>query len=233
MIIGSKIYYFDSIESTNAYAKTLIGKTPEGTVIIADEQTAGKGRSDREWYSPAGGLWMSVIVKPSSFNLLAIAAGVAICEALHIHGILPGLKWPNDIMLNRKKIGGILIDIVDDHAAIGIGLNLNIRAFPDWLVNKASSVFIETKKLLDLKTVQEIVFKELDGCYMMLKNRREPDLLTKWRHYTIILGQQVAVELGGVRIRGRVIDINNDGALVIMTSDQKIERVISGECEML
>lgn len=233
MIIGSRVYLFDNIDSTNTYAKSLLGKTPEGTVVIADEQSKGKGRSGHDWYSPAGGLWMSVIIKPPSLKLLSIAAGVAVCEALHVYSVLPGLKWPNDIMLNRKKIGGILVDVVDEYAIIGIGVNLNVRKFPESLKNKASSVFIETKKHIEVKMIQSLLFKELDDCYLMLKNHREIDLLTKWRYYTIILGQQVMVELNGARSQVRVMDINSDGALIVMTGDQKIARVISGECEML
>ena len=119
-MIGNKVYYFDRIDSTNEYAKSLINTVPEGTVILAGQQTKGKGRHSRTWYSPADGIWMSVILRPPNTSLITIAAGVAACETLRIIGIDPGMKWPNDIILNRKKIGGILTEIVDESANISL-----------------------------------------------------------------------------------------------------------------
>ena len=92
MIIGKKLYYFDSIDSTNLYARSLINKAPEGTVVLADQQTEGKGRFGKKWYSPEGGIWMSTILKPGNVSLMSITAGVAVCETFHINGIILGIK---------------------------------------------------------------------------------------------------------------------------------------------
>jgi BirA family biotin operon repressor/biotin-[acetyl-CoA-carboxylase] ligase len=230
MIIGHKLYYLDTIDSTNEYAKKLIKDAPEGTVVLADEQTDGKGRFGKQWYSPKGGIWMSVILQPASISLVSITAGVAVCQALHMSGVLTGLKWPNDIVFNHKKIGGILTEIVDEKVIVGIGLNLNIRNFPAKLKDVASSVFLETKKHLEKKMVYDIVCKKFDDCYLMLKNNKVADLLTEWRHYTVLLGQEVTVEIGKKLLSGRVVDIDRDGALIIVLPDGKVERVIAGSC---
>lgn len=232
MIIGSKLYYFDSVESTNEYAKTLTKDAPEGAVILVDEQTGGRGRFGRQWYSPKGGIWMSVILHPPDPSLIAIIAGIAVCKALHMNGVLPGIKWPNDIVLNGKKIGGILTEIIDKIVILGIGVNLNIREFPDELEATASSVFLETKKHLEKKMVFDTLCKQLDDCYIMLKQNKVTDLLTEWRHYTILLGQQVVIEMPDKELSGKVLDISRDGALIVMRSDGKIMRVVAGVCHL-
>jgi BirA family biotin operon repressor/biotin-[acetyl-CoA-carboxylase] ligase len=233
MIIGKKIYYLDQIDSTNEYAKTLIDEVPEGTVILADQQTNGKGRSGKTWYSPVGGIWMSAILRPTKPSLIPIMAGVAICETFYLHNILTGIKWPNDILLNNKKIAGILTELVDSTVILGIGINLNIRKFPSELEETASSIFLETKKNFDKKMIYEMLCKQLDEYYFDLKNDQIKDLLMKWRHYTVMLGRNVIIEQVDKKVTGRVLDINNDGALVIACPSGKIERVGSGVCHIL
>ena len=232
MIIGSKLYYFDTISSTNDYAKTLLYEAPEGAVVLADEQTDAHGRHGSSWYSPPGGLWMSVLLHPEKTTLLSIAAGVAVCSSLHTFGIMSGLKWPNDIIMNRKKIGGILIEIIDDNVIVGIGVNLNMRSFPGELSEIASSVFIETKKHLDKKMFFDLLCRELDDYYGMLKQNQDRDVLSKWRDYTILLGQQVIIQAGDATIAGKVLDIGMNGALIVMRSDGQIEHVPAGTCSI-
>ncbi|MCK4252043.1 biotin--[acetyl-CoA-carboxylase] ligase [candidate division WOR-3 bacterium] len=232
MIIGKKLYYFDSIDSTNLYARSLINKAPEGTVVLADQQTEGKGRFGKKWYSPEGGIWMSTILKPGNVSLISITAGVAVCETFHINGIILGLKWPNDILLNGKKVAGILTEIIDDTIILGIGINLNITKFPDELDGIASSIFLETKKHLDKKMICNLLYKQLDEFYSMLKNNMTFEILTKWRHYAVLLGKEVIVEMGDEKLSGRVLDINNNGALVIMRPNGRIDYILGGVCYM-
>ena len=231
-MIGIKVYYFDRIDSTNEYAKSLINMVPEGTVILADQQTRGKGRHGRTWYSPADGIWMSVILRPQNVSLITVAAGVAVCETLRTVGVVPGMKWPNDIILKRKKIGGILTENVDESTIVGIGINLNMRQFPRGLKNVASSVFIETKKRLEKEMVYGILCTQLDDCYSLLKTGQTSELLTKWRHYSIMLGREVYIEAGDKKVTGTVLDISNDGALMLMCPDRRVERIIGGACHL-
>jgi len=231
MIVGCKVYHLDEVNSTNEYAKSLTNRAPEGAVILADLQTAGKGRLDRKWYSPEGGIWMSVILRPQKPNLIPVIGGIAICEAFNSYDILLGLKWPNDVLLNNKKVAGILTENVDGTSILGIGINLNIYEFPTELRSIASSIIIETEKNLDKMEVFYTICKELDTYYFMLTNNRIPEILLKWRLYTIMFGKAVRVVFPDRVIVGRFIDISSDGSLVIASSpDGKIERVIGGEC---
>lgn len=231
-MIGNKVYYFDRIDSTNEYAKSLINTVPEGTVILAGQQTKGKGRYTRTWYSPADGIWMSVILRPPNTSLITIVAGVAVCETLRRVGVGPGMKWPNDVLLNRKKIGGILTEIVDESVVVGIGINLNMRRFPRGLKKVATSIFIETKRRLGKEMVYDILCTQLDECYSMLKNNEIAELLTKWRHYSIMLGQDVAIETVDKKVTGKVLDISKNGALILMRPDRRVERIIGGICRL-
>jgi len=233
MIIGSKLYYLDEVSSTNEYAKSLLETAPDGTIVLADAQTAGTGRQGRKWYSPVGGIWMSVILRTEKLSVIPIVAAVATCETFITHDILLGIKWPNDMMLNRKKVAGILCEIVDKTVIMGIGLNLNIREFPKDLEGIATSIVIETKKNFDKMTVFQMLCKEIDYHYMMLKQDQVPQLLTKWRHFTVMLGKKVVISLPDRKVNGRVLDISSDGGLVIMLPDNKIERILAGDCEMI
>lgn len=233
MIIGSKIYRFDEIDSTNEYAKSLIKQAPEGTIVLADRQTAGKGRLGKSWYSPDGGLWMSVILHPPQIALISVITGIAICESLSCYGVLAFIKWPNDILLNGKKIAGILTEIIGNVVILGIGINLNIRTFPEELKDYASSVFLETKKHLGKEMIYQTLCTELNYVYMLLKNKEVPHILMKWRNYTTMLGRDVIIELPDKKMMtGRVLDIANNGSLIIRLPTGKVERILAGECQL-
>ncbi|MGB9722178.1 MAG: biotin--[acetyl-CoA-carboxylase] ligase, partial [bacterium] len=196
MTIGSKLYYLDEVDSTNEYAKNLLNDAKDGTVVLADIQTNGKGRLDRQWYSPEGGLYLSVILFTEKPLLIPILAGVAICETFNNnYDILPGIKWPNDILLNGKKIGGVLVETVDTAVIVGIGINLNIVEFPEELKEIASSIFIETKKRLDKMMVYNDLCQEIDNNYQMLKSSKANEILQKWRNYTVMFGKNVSIEI--------------------------------------
>ncbi|MEO0123265.1 MAG: biotin--[acetyl-CoA-carboxylase] ligase [candidate division WOR-3 bacterium] len=234
MIIGSKLYYLDEVDSTNEYAKKIINGASEGTVILADIQTAGKGRLDRQWYSPEGGLYLSIILFAEKQLLIPILAGVAICETFNNnYDILLGIKWPNDILLNDKKIAGVLVEVVDTAVILGIGINLNIREFPEELEKNAGSIFLETKKKLDKMMVFNDLCREIDNNYQMLKDNKTSELLQKWRNYTIMFGKTVEIDTPEKVVKGRAIDIAGNGALVLVLPDGKIDKVLAGDCRII
>jgi len=233
MIIGSKYYQLTEVDSTNEYIKQMLEASPEGTVVLADVQTAGRGRMGRNWYSPEGGLWMSVLLDHCDNCLMPIAAGVAICEAFRTYDIRLNIKWPNDILLNRKKVAGILIEIVNGRAILGMGINLNVTHFPDELKERASSIFMETKKHLNTQTLYEHLRLATDKYYSLLKEDKIDDLLVKWREHTIMLGQDVRIELPERVIVGKVLDIDRQGALIVMRADYSVEHIIAGDCRLL
>ncbi len=232
-MIGSKVYSLDIVDSTNEFAKALLNATPEGTVVLARQQTNGRGRFGKTWFSPEQGLWMSVVLRPTNPALITIAAGVAVCEALHDCGVSPSIKWPNDILLNNKKIGGILTETVDHHVIVGIGLNLNIQSFPDDLSDVASSVYLETGQRIDREKVYNRVCSQLERCYTMLIENQIDALLSLWRSHAMFLGHDVVVEQGDKKMTGTALDISESGALIVTLSDGRLERVIGGTCRLL
>jgi len=233
MIIGSKFYRLTEIDSTNEYVKQIMKDAPEGTVVLADVQTAGKGRMGRDWYSPEGGLWMSVLLNHADDCLMPLTAGVAVCEAFQPYDVTLHIKWPNDILLNRKKVAGILTEIIDEKAILGIGINLNVQQFPDDLEVKASSILIETKKHLSIQNLYQHLCQSIDKNYQLLKGKKIDELLTKWRNHSIMLGRDVRIELPDRVVIGKVLDIDRQGALIVMRADYGIEHIIAGDCCLL
>jgi BirA family biotin operon repressor/biotin-[acetyl-CoA-carboxylase] ligase len=234
MIIGSKLNYLDEVDSTNEYAKKILREATDGTIILADKQNAGKGRLDHEWISPEGGLYLSVILFTDKPLLIPILSGVAICETFNNnYGILLGIKWPNDILLNEKKIAGVLVEVMDTVVILGIGINLNITEFPDELHGIATSIFLETKKRLDKMMVYNDLCRELDKAYQLLKKDMGRDILQKWRNYTIMFGKTVTIETPERVITGRVIDIAGNGALILSLPDGTIYKVLAGDCRII
>lgn len=233
MIVGSRFFRLSEVESTNEYVKGILKDAPEGTVVLADVQTAGKGRKGRNWYSPEGGLWMSVLLDHCDSCLMPLTAAVAICEAFEVYDIRLGIKWPNDLFLNRKKVAGILTEVVDDRSILGIGINLNVRQFPAELAQKASSILVETKKHLNAQTVYQDVCYSVDKHYQYLKEEKIDELLKRWRDYTIMIGRNVRIELPDGVVMGKVLDIDRQGALVVLRADYRIEHIIAGDCRLL
>jgi len=233
MIVGSRFYRLAEINSTNDYIKKVLASAPEGTVVVADTQSSGRGSKGRSWYSPEGGLWMSVLLKHHQNCLISLIAGVAVCEAFASYSIDTKIKWPNDVLLNGRKIAGILPEIVDENVVLGVGINLNVRQFPDELKETASSIFIETKKHLDPQSFYHCLCKFLDKYYSILKREEVDILLSKWREYTLMRGRDVSIELPDRLVVGRVLDIDRQGALILMRADYGIEHVMGGDCRML
>jgi BirA family biotin operon repressor/biotin-[acetyl-CoA-carboxylase] ligase len=233
MIVGSKIFRLNEVDSTNEYIKQILKDSPEGTVVVADTQTAGKGRLGKKWYSPEGGLWMSVLLQHCNNCLLPLTAGVSICETFQSYDILPRIKWPNDVLLNGKKIAGILTEIIDDRVILGMGINLNVQQFPAELREIATSVFIETKKHFSTQSLLQHLCRAVTENYQLLKEERIDDLLAKWRSCSIMLDRDVRIELPGKTVIGKVLDIDRQGALIVVRADYSIEHVMAGECRLL
>ncbi len=235
-IIGSSMIYREFTKSTNYLARTmLVQGAEEGTVVVVGEQTGGRGRRDREWSSPPGGLWFSVIFKPDIPPNLAfyvtMAASLAIYKGIKARiGMAPAIKWPNDLLLQDKKICGILTEIEASpesirNAVVGIGINVN-NPLPPELRERASSLREltggEVKKVPLLKSVLE----NLDPLYRQLKMGEKDEIRSQWLEASGIIGRRVRID----GLEGKVIDMERDGALVLDTTDGK-KRIISGDLE--
>lgn len=247
LIIGKKIIYFPETDSTNTQAKRFaIDGCPEGTVILADRQTMGRGRMSREWHSPGGaGIYMSIVVRPEiSLNELpkiTLVAAVAAAEAVNASANVKVLiKWPNDLLLNGKKICGILTELhspenENSFVVVGIGINLNTpgEMFPEDIAGIATSVFIETRQKIPRITVIKSVIEYFDRWYDVFLNGGFPGILEKWKAYSEIIGRRIQVEQMDALITGTVIDIGSDGALILQDASKNIHRIYSGDVSYL
>ena len=241
-IIGKKIIYFKEISSTNSYAKKIIDKkTPEGTVIIADVQTDGRGRKNRFWVSPTGGLWFSVIlypnIPPERGMLVTMTASVAVAQAIkNITDLDPVIKWPNDVLINGKKVCGILTEIDAEmdkinYSIIGIGVNVNNKIEKN-LEKIATS--LNQEKGLDvsrLKLIQSIL-KNFDENYMELKKGNIQRIRKLWFSYANIINKKIRVTGENEVNSGVVVDVDESGCLILDTAHGKL-RIVSGDVEFL
>lgn len=241
--IGREIYYFDSINSTNTKAKELayIIKT-EGAVVIAEEQTSGRGRLGRNWSSPnKKGIWMSIILKPQiepqdAAKITQVAAA-AVWKAINQIGVKTQIKWPNDIVFNGRKICGILTEMSGElnrlnYLVVGIGINANttISEFPEEIRNMATSLKIETGKEIKRKELIALILKYFEELYNDLtKNRNIASSIKICKKNSALIGKDVRLTLRGEEKEVKAIDINEDGELIVRDKEGNISRVISGE----
>lgn len=248
-VLGRRVEYFNTIDSTNNYAKVIAAEGCEdGTIIVADCQTAGKGRLGRKWSSiPKTGICMSVVLKPEigpeDVQIITLGAAVAVSKAIKaIIDIEPGIKWPNDIVLNGKKVCGILTEMNCEmervnFVVLGIGLNVNqdLEDFPEEIREKATSLRVysdnaasHTINLRRSEIVQRMLF-ELEEVYGKINSGRAGDVLTEWKAMSVTIGREVAITFKGNDYTGIAKDITQDGRLVVSCSDGVEREVLSGE----
>jgi len=221
------------VRSTNEYAKEIAEDVPEGTVVLARRQTSGKGRKGRYWASPEGGLWMSVILKPKTsienVPKLVFVGALAVVDALAKYGIPAEIKWPNDVLVEGRKIAGILSECrLDRFAVLGIGLNVN-NEIPEELEDSAVSMKGLLGFEVDLDEVLQRILRALSYWYSLFKSGRHREILDAVRRRSAVLGRHVRViEDGEVLLEGTALDIDDDGALVVET-DEGTKRVLYGD----
>jgi BirA family transcriptional regulator, biotin operon repressor / biotin---[acetyl-CoA-carboxylase] ligase len=227
-VIGKKIYKFDKLDSTNDYASKIAKESVEGTLVIADYQSKGKGTPGKTWFSPEGGIWLSVILKPKSASCISLMASVAVYETLKSLKLPVRIKWPNDVMIKTKKISGVLTEAHGkNNAIVGIGINLNITEFPNELKSVATSAMIERGKTFNKQKVINILIKQLDKKYSLLKKKKEK-LLEEWKKYANIIGKQIKINTPGELIEGKVKDIDENGALIVEMAGGKVKKITTG-----
>lgn len=237
----NQIYWYESLDSTNTLAKKMAADgAPHGTVIIADHQSAGRGRLGRSFNSPAGsGIYMSVILRPccrpDQLMHLTCAAAVAMCNAVESScGFRPGIKWINDLVAGSKKLAGILTELAlnpqtgrVDYAIIGIGINCTQRTFPPELRSIACSLQTVTGNPIDRANLAAAMILELEKMGRTLNEKEST--LTRYRKDCVTLGAQVVVLRGELRRTGTAIDMDADGGLIVAFDDGTTETVNSGE----
>jgi BirA family biotin operon repressor/biotin-[acetyl-CoA-carboxylase] ligase len=237
-IIGRTILHYPSLPSTMDVARTLATEgVDEGTVILCDEQTKGRGRQERKWVdSPGGSILMSVIVRPTLQQLpqLNMMASLAVVLAIEkAAGIKSAIKWPNDVLIKGKKVAGILMENVfegrDLQAAIvGVGLNvrLDVSQYPE-IASIATSVSTELGKELSRDEVLRPLLDEMDVLYQAVK--RNEDVYHRWLSYVETLGKTVRIKSGKSVEEGLAQSINPDGSITLLRTDGRTVTIATGE----
>ena len=237
--IGRNIIHFDTIDSTNNYAKSIANDALDGTVIISEEQTGGRGRLGRSWNSKKyEGIWMSIILKPNilpSFApFITLVAGASITKALRNLGIEATIKWPNDIILNGKKMCGILTELSAEierinYVVLGIGINVKTMDFPSDIKDIATSLYKEGHDTSRCDLVKNILeeFEVNYNSYISENNKLKT--LDICRKYSAIIGKSIYAIKNDLKEEVKCIDINENGDLVVEDNKGHIKQIISGE----
>ncbi len=240
--LGRTIIHFDSLESTNITAKELALDAAHGTVVISEEQTNGKGRLGRNFVSPKGkGVWMSIIMKPCidpmKVSLLTQIAAAAVNMALSDINIESLIKWPNDIIINNKKVCGILTEMsceltMVNFVVLGIGINVNVDAsdFGEDISKIATSLKLEVGMEIDRKKLVARILNNLENLYDDYIEREDiKKSISICREKSILIGKEIRVIRKGIEINARALELKEDGSLVVEYEDGKHEALISGE----
>lgn len=245
-IIGKRMRYFDHIPSTNTVGKQiLIEGDPEkihGTVIIAEEQTGGVGRLGRAWISPAGGIWITILIKPKipvdHVFMITMAGSVAIARAIRKEFSLGALiKWPNDIYIGKKKIGGLLLELSAEadtvhYCLLGIGIDVNnpVTDFAADLQRDISSISAEVGHDVDRASFLARILKEFENRLLLLESGEYEAITQEWKSLSATLENRVKIHTLKNSFEGEAIDIDEFGALIVKKDNGKLERVIAGDC---
>lgn len=241
-LYAEKIKIYKTLESTNKTAKEMaVAGAEHGTVIIADSQTKGRGRYSRSYFSPSGGLYMSIILRPEVLNFenptsVTAFAAVAVCEAIEsISEKTPKIKWVNDILIDGKKVCGILTEAVTDFESgsldwivLGIGINVYIKTedFPDDLQTSATSIFPNEKMFGVRNKLSAEIINRILGYDI---TPREAEIFRKYKKRLTMLGNQVTVIQNKNEYKATVMDIDAAGHLVVKNENGEIITVSSGE----
>ena len=239
---ADRFHYFNTVDSTNNYLKrqALLG-APHGTVAVADCQTGGKGRLGRSFQSPGGvGIYLSMLLRPDcpqeQLMHLTCAVGTAMCDALEeAAGVRPGIKWANDLVCEKRKLSGILVELLNDTQGklcviIGIGVNCcqQLTDFPEELRDRAGSLAMVTGRRIDRPKVAAAMMEALANMDRNLLTGKEA-MLEQYRRDCVTLGQKISVVRGDEIRHGTALDIGNDGDLIVRFDDGHTEAVSSGE----
>ncbi|MFH0987284.1 MAG: biotin--[acetyl-CoA-carboxylase] ligase [Patescibacteria group bacterium] len=240
-----KIFYQPKISSTNIEARerVLRGVISQKSVIFASQQSMGRGRRERHWFSPLGGLYFSLVlpgISVDKMRLLAFISGIVIVETLREEtGLKTAIKWPNDVLVlsagggeprnqDFKKVAGTLIDNIisakERTSIIGVGINTNIERFPSNLSRKATSLLRETRRKIDNKKLLKVFVKK----FLKKLKGNNNSILNEYKRYDILKGKRVSVDYQNKEVVGDVIGFDKRGALVIKLEKGKIISILEG-----
>jgi BirA family biotin operon repressor/biotin-[acetyl-CoA-carboxylase] ligase len=235
--IGQRVICYPRLTSTNDLAKRRAQQgAREGTVIVAEEQTAGRGRMKRTWLSPRGSIALSIILYPQLAYLpsLIMVASLAVVHGIaKATGLKSQIKWPNDVLVNGKKVCGILIESdvkgsVVDYAIIGIGVNVNLRLsdFPE-ILPTATSLSHELGRDVSRLDMIRCLLAEVERLYLALPTGQS--VYQEWRDNLVTLGKKVQVNSGTTTYKGVAESVASDGSLLLRQSDGSLIKIVAGD----
>jgi BirA family biotin operon repressor/biotin-[acetyl-CoA-carboxylase] ligase len=247
-IIGKDIIFYESTTSTNDSALEIGSKRdhPEGIVVVADSQTEGRGRLGRKWISPSGvNLYFSVILQPpfskQESTILSLAAAASAVNAIRDYtGLNASIKWPNDILINNKKIGGILIESKSgldktDMLIIGMGINVNmtLETLPDDIMPIATSLMVEKGSKVDRAELLGKILADLESSYKSLIKGEKLTLIQKWADLVSTIGKDISVKIREQIITGNAKAVTESGGLLIRLPDGREETINAGDVTII
>jgi len=241
--LGNRIYYFNTIDTTQNFAMNIASKKNEdGSVVISKKQTGGKGRMNRKWKSPVGGIWMSIIIHPkfdiTYATLVPIATSLAICIAIEkTLKINTKLKWPNDVTVKGKKVAGVLINASMisnqiENMVLGIGINFKIN--PDELKNSIKKtpnfygVATLVKKNQSMSPLVKQFLYELENVLQLINSGQIKKIINGWTKRSSTIGRNVSILTNDGHKSGKAVRIDNEGGLII-SKGKKTDRVLVGD----
>jgi BirA family biotin operon repressor/biotin-[acetyl-CoA-carboxylase] ligase len=210
--VGKEIHYFDELKSTNEKANKLADNVEEGTVVIAEKQKKGIGRFGREWTSPKGGVYVSVILKPKISPIdapkITLITGIAVAKVIRKLGLDAKLKWPNE----------------------GINVNIDISTFPKELQKGATSLKEEFEKEVSMEKIIEDMLYEIEINYETFKKGNIAYLLNEWKRLSNTIGKKVKIKMRTEVIEGEAVALTREGQLVMKLENDSLKNIIAGEC---
>jgi BirA family biotin operon repressor/biotin-[acetyl-CoA-carboxylase] ligase len=244
-LFGSAIYRFEEVNSTNDIAKDFAIKgEKEGVVVVSEKQRNGRGRIGRSWFSPRGGLWFSIIMRPKirayEMYKLTFIVAVSVVNVLNQFGISSAIKWPNDVLVKGKKICGILTEINSkndqvEFAIIGVGINVNIeiRIFAESHGFSATSIRECLGKDIDSCSFFSLLLSEIEQNYEKFVRTGFEPILKEWKKNNCVLNSNVEVYESGERFSGLALDIDDNGGLLIRLDNGTVKSIVSGDLNLL
>jgi len=237
--LGKKIHYFDYLASTMDTAMQLgMDGASSGTLVLAESQIKGRGRLGRGWLSPKyKGIYLSLILRPkilpAACPVLTLMSAVSICEAVkEILNLDLQIKWPNDLLIDQKKVAGILTEMnaeTDKVNFVVIGIGLNVNNDKKSLIAGATSLKEQQGAEINRVILLQEILRRLENNYLLLEDQGAGEIIHKWRNFTLTLGTRVKVDYQNKHIEGQAMDIDVDGALLIRKDSGLIQKISSGD----
>lgn len=237
--IGKKINYLESVSSTMDLAIQLGTQgAPEGVLVLAEAQTKGRGRLGRSWISPKyKGLYFSLILRPKILPhqapLLTVLSAVSVCQAIEeVAGLTVQIKWPNDILIQHKKAGGILTELSAEMDAVRfvvIGIGINVNTEKKSLLPGVTSLKEQKNSKVNRRELLQEILRKIEANYFIFQEKGGQPLVEKWHDYNITLGRRVKISSHREHLEGEAVDLDRDGALLLRTDSGVIRKVTAGD----